>query len=74
MKELALIDPDDALPVTQLTLRKLPHLMADTPMYDLLHLFQVRVCDVRVCVCVWVWAWPTRRCTTCCTCSRCVCV
>ncbi len=41
VKELALVDPDDAVPVTSLRLRPIPFLPAHTKMYDLLHLFQV---------------------------------
>lgn len=42
VKELALVDPEDAIPVTSLRLRPVPFLDASTPMYDMLTLFKVR--------------------------------
>lgn len=39
-KELVLIDPSDHLAVSQLKIRQMPHLSADTPMYDMLKLFE----------------------------------
>eukprot|EP00884_Botryococcus_braunii_P005986 jgi/Botrbrau1/15389/Bobra.43_2s0017.1 len=40
VKELALIDPEDALLVANLRLRPIPFLDASTPMYDMLTLFK----------------------------------
>ncbi|KAG2489018.1 hypothetical protein HYH03_012456 [Edaphochlamys debaryana] len=40
VKELVLINPADMLPVSSLRLRELPRLAADTPMYDMLKLFE----------------------------------
>lgn len=40
MKELLLVDPERQLRVGDLPLRMLPRLSADTPMYDLLRLFE----------------------------------
>ncbi|KAG2437901.1 hypothetical protein HXX76_005517 [Chlamydomonas incerta] len=40
VKELVLINPGDNTPVSALRLRELPRLAADTPMYDMLKLFE----------------------------------
>jgi metal transporter CNNM len=40
VKELVLINPADNTPVSSLRLRELPRLAADTPMYDMLKLFE----------------------------------
>ncbi|KXZ48422.1 hypothetical protein GPECTOR_28g830 [Gonium pectorale] len=40
VKELVLVNPADVTPVSALRLRELPRLAADTPMYDMLKLFE----------------------------------
>lgn len=40
-KDLVLVNPSDALPTTTRTLREMPFLSADAPMFDALNLFQV---------------------------------
>ncbi|KAF5837488.1 hypothetical protein DUNSADRAFT_4290 [Dunaliella salina] len=40
IKELLLVNPADQLPVSSLNVRELPHLPADTPMYDMLKVFE----------------------------------
>ena len=40
VKELILIDPNANLPVSSLEIRHVPHLLAETPMYDMLRLFK----------------------------------
>lgn len=42
-KDLILINPSDALPITSRTLREVPYLSADAPMFDALNLFQVHL-------------------------------
>lgn len=40
VKELLWVEPEAGIRVGELTLRMLPHLSADTPLYDLLKLFE----------------------------------
>mmetsp|Transcript_20191 Transcript_20191/g.56245 ORF Transcript_20191/g.56245 Transcript_20191/m.56245 type:complete len:781 (+) Transcript_20191:38-2380(+) len=40
IKEMLLVNPADQLPVSSLNIRELPHLPADTPMYDMLKVFE----------------------------------
>ena len=40
VKELILIDPNANQPVSSLEIRHIPHLLAETPMYDMLRLFK----------------------------------
>lgn len=48
VKELALIDKSAHTPVSSLKMRSLPFLRASTPLYDLLHLFEVGRCHMAV--------------------------
>lgn len=48
VKELALIDKAAHTPVSSLKMRSLPFLRASTPLYDLLHLFEVGRCHMAV--------------------------
>ncbi|GAB4817855.1 hypothetical protein N2152v2_004901 [Parachlorella kessleri] len=41
VKELILVDKDAGTPVGQIKIRSLPYLRADTPMYDMLKLFEI---------------------------------
>ena len=48
VKELAMIDKAAHTPVSTLKMRSLPTLHATTPLYDLLHLFEVGRCHMAV--------------------------
>lgn len=48
VKELAMIDKAAHTPVSSLKMRSLPFLRATTPLYDLLHLFEVGRCHMAV--------------------------
>lgn len=41
VKQLLLIDPEDEMPLSSLRLRKLPRVCSDTPLFDMLNVFQV---------------------------------
>lgn len=41
VKELIMIDPKAGIKVSSIKVRSLPHLLADTPMYDMLKLFEL---------------------------------
>jgi len=47
-KELIMVDPARRLPVASLQLRSLPHLRADTRLYDILRLFETGRCHMAV--------------------------
>jgi metal transporter CNNM len=40
VKQLLLIDPEDEMPLSSLKLRKLPRVCSDTPLFDMLHVFE----------------------------------
>ena len=48
VKELAMVDKAAHTPVSTLKMRSLPFLRANTPLYDLLHLFEVGRCHMAV--------------------------
>ena len=48
VKELAMVDKAARTPVSTLKMRSLPFLCANTPLYDLLHLFEVGRCHMAV--------------------------
>lgn len=48
VKELAMVDKAAHTPVSTLKMRSLPFLCATTPLYDLLHLFEVGRCHMAV--------------------------
>ena len=48
VKELAMVDKAAHTPVSTLKMRSLPFLRASTPLYDLLHLFEVGRCHMAV--------------------------
>ncbi|KAI8803827.1 hypothetical protein BJ742DRAFT_827581 [Cladochytrium replicatum] len=40
VKQLVIYDPDDAVPVRDLKIRRLPRVLANTPLFDMLHVFE----------------------------------
>jgi metal transporter CNNM len=40
IKQLIVYAPDDEIPVSAIKLRKLPRVRSDTPLFDMLHIFQ----------------------------------